>query len=898
MKTSAMIRKEFIDFFLKHDHTVVRGTPLYIPDDPTLLFTNAGMNQFKPIFLGKIKPVDRRAVNSQRCMRVSGKHNDLEEVGFSPHHHTLFEMLGNWSFGDYYKKEAITWAWDLLTNVWGLPKDKLWVTVFRDDQDVIPEDSEAADYWNNLTGIDPDKICFFGRKDNFWEMGESGPCGPCTEIHIDRGPSFCGKSHVAGHTCTVNGDCRRIVELWNLVFIQYNRIDVNTLVNLPSCHVDTGMGLERVTSVMQNAPSNYDTDLFKPIIDTVQSMAGQSDEERRSNIVSYRVIADHIRASSFLLTDGILPSNEWRGYVLRRIIRRAVRFGTKIGFSSPFLFKAADTFIDIMAPVYPELREATTHIKGMLKSEEDRFFKTLEQGLPMVMQLIKTAQQTGEVILPGADLFKLYDTFGFPLDITREIAVEAGLDLDEEGFQNEMQMQKTRARSAWKQDAAETDNSLATSLSQELTSLEFTGYDSLQEQSRVLAMISQDVRVQTASANSDNETYFIISPSPFYAESGGQVGDTGLLETPTARVRVSDTLYFSKKLPILVGHVTEGSINVGDSVVASVERDRRRAIARNHTATHLLHSALRQVIGDHVKQAGSLVQPDRLRFDFTHFSGISIDDLEAIERFVNDAILSNLRVTTETMALDEAIDSGVTALFGERYDNLVRVLRVNDLSAELCGGTHVLNTGEIGVFKILSEYGVSAGVRRIEAITGFEAWRKFRQLFSLIHNIADSLKSPVDSIGDRIERMQHRIRDLSKENMEIHSKLGRREIDGKLENPLVIEGIKVIIHDIPGMQSAQLRDLADQIKQRLVSGITILASVLENKVILIAAVTSDLTNRIHAGKLVGRVAEIVGGGGGGRPDMAQAGGSQPQKLNEALSQTPEIIASLLSKGGV
>ena len=897
MKTSHDIRREYIDFFVKRDHSIIRGTPLFIPDDPTLLFANAGMNQFKPIFLNKIEPSVKRAVNSQRCMRVSGKHNDLEEVGFSPHHHTLFEMMGNWSFGDYYKKEAITWAWKLLTEIWGLPKNKLWVTVFRDEEGIIPEDAEAADFWSELTDVDSDKIKFFGRKDNFWEMGESGPCGPCTEIHIDRGPDFCDKQNIPGHVCSVNGDCKRIVELWNLVFIQYNRINSDTLLNLPSHHVDTGMGLERVTAVMQNAPSNYDTDLFLPIIDSVQTMSGQTNEQRTQNIISYRVIADHIRAASFLLADGVMPSNEWRGYVLRRIIRRAVRFGTKIGFSTPFLCRAAESFFHIMAPVYPELRDSSSHIVSMLRSEEERFFKTLEQGLPMVNDLVASILRVHERILPGEEVFKLYDTFGFPVDITREIAKEAGLTIDETGFQTAMNAQKTRARSAWKQDTMESGEGFWSKLSREVGAITFTGYDTLQNHSTIVAIVSDDRQVPSASESDASDLFLVINPSPFYAESGGQIGDTGILETPSARVKIVNTFFATKGLPVVQGNLMEGSIKVGDKVLSSVQQERRKAIARNHTATHLLHSSLRRVLGDHVKQSGSLVTADRLRFDFSHFSSISGQDILEIEHLVNNSILANFDVTTEVMSLDEAIDSGVTALFGEKYEDSVRVLRVNNISAELCGGTHVSCTGEIGMFKILSESSISAGIRRIEAVTGFETLHRANQWVSSLQDIADTLKSPVDTIKDRVLKMQKKIRDLNREVNQLQSEMGRHEVKSKLDAPSQIGGINVIIHSIPGLQPTQLRDLADQIRQKLASGVTILGSVVDDKVFLIAAVSNDLTKTIHAGKLVSRVAEMIGGGGGGRPDMAQAGGNQPKNLPEAMEKAPAIIASMIADHG-
>ncbi|MBN1296266.1 alanine--tRNA ligase [bacterium] len=897
MKSSFDIRKEFVDFFTQHGHSYIRGTPLFIPDDPTLLFTNAGMNQFKSIFLGKTLPAIPRATNYQRCMRVSGKHNDLEEVGFSPHHHTLFEMLGNWSFGDYYKKDAIQWAWTLLTEEWGLDRSRLWVTVFKDDQNEIPEDQEAGEIWRTMTTVPEDHIRFFGRKDNFWEMGDTGPCGPCTEIHMDRGPEFCDRQHIPGHRCEVNGDCRRIVEIWNLVFIQYNRLDLHTLISLPSRHVDTGMGLERVTAILQDAPSNYDTDLFKPIITAVQTLSNQSFTNRNHHIHAYRVIADHIRAASFLLTDGVLPSNEWRGYVLRRIIRRAVRFGTKIGFSSPFLHAVATTFIKEMAPVYPELEEARSHIQSVLNAEEERFFKTLDQGLPLVNDAITSIRSHGGSILPGEDAFKFYDTFGFPLDITREIAEESGLTVDEAGFQNAMNQQKTRARTAWKAgETRSSDSDVWQHVAAHVGSISFTGYATLQENSRVRAIIDTDHTVESVS-ETNKIIGIIIDPNPFYAESGGQIGDCGRLESPSSRLKVLDTQAPIKGLAVLHCQLIDGTLRVGDSVAAHVMTPRRQAIARNHTATHLLHRALRDVLGDHVKQSGSLVTEDRLRFDFTHHSSVSPEDLLEIERRVNHQVLQDFAVETHIMPLDDALESGVMALFGERYEDQVRVVRIDSVSAELCGGTHVSRTGQIGLLKIVSEVSVAAGVRRIEAITGLKTFERLTETEALLRKIADILKSPLDHIPDRIEKYQKQIRSLSRDVEHYQYLSARQAIDDKLKNPDFIEKIPAVIQFIPGIQQVQLRDLADQVKSKLGSGLTVLATRNDDKVFLIAAVTPDLISTIHAGKLVGQVAKLVGGGGGGRPDMAQAGGSQPERIDDALRSVPGIVACMIKEKG-
>lgn len=896
MKSSFDIRKDFIDFFKQKNHCYMRGTPLFLPDDPTLLFTNAGMNQFKSIFLGNQDPQCPRAVNSQRCMRVSGKHNDLEEVGFSPHHHTLFEMLGNWSFGDYYKREAIEWAWELLTEVWKLPKDKLWVSVFRDEHGEIPEDSEAAELWANNTDIDNSRIRYFGRKDNFWEMGETGPCGPCTEIHMDRGIEFCDKQGVPGHICEVNGDCRRVVELWNLVFIQYNRTGPHELKPLPSCHVDTGMGLERVTSVLQNAASNYDTDLFMPIINAVKELSGQNSADVQSNIHAYRVIADHVRAASFLLTDGVLPSNEWRGYVLRRIIRRAVRFGTKIGFEKPFLFKAANAFIQEMSPVYPELKEAASHITSILRSEEIRFFKTLQQGLPMVNELVKSTQKTGSNQLPGDAVFKLYDTYGFPVDITREIASEANLSVDENGFAAAMEQQKERARSAWKSPEDTETDSIWYDIARKIKPVEFTGYSELKVTATILSLVHQD---KSVSSITDGHELFeaVISPSPFYAEAGGQTGDTGVLITPSSRIQVLNVSKQAGKLPVLSCKLVEGTLETGQEVTAEVAEEKRKATARNHTATHLLHKALRTVLGDHVKQSGSLVDPTRLRFDFTHYAALSQDDIQIIEQDINQMILADIELTTEILPLETALNQGVTALFGEKYDDEVRVVSVPGVSSELCGGTHVTSTGQIGLMKIISESSISAGVRRIEAVTGMNAYEKITHWETLLSTLSDSLKSSPDDIPVRVTKLLSQVKTCLREIDSLQSALAKHEIQSKLDQPMEIAGIKLVAHSIPGINASQLRDIADQVKQKINSGVAVLASTNGEKVLLLTAVTKDLTDRLHAGKIVGQIARVVGGGGGGRPDMAQAGGTKPEKVTEALDLVPEIIRQSLGVSG-
>ncbi len=890
MKTSEDIRREFIEFFIDKNHHIIKGTPLVPADDPTLLFTNAGMNQFKPIFLGRESPKYTRVVNSQRCMRVSGKHNDLEEVGFSPHHHTLFEMLGNWSFGDYYKAESIQWAWELLTKIWDLPKKDLWITVFEDESNEIPRDDGATEYWKTLTDASTDHIVFFGRKDNFWEMGETGPCGPCTEIHIDRGKDFCNRSNEPGHVCRVNGDCRRIVEIWNLVFIQYNRLPGGILEPLPQYHVDTGMGLERVTSIIQKGKSNYDTDLFLPIMDGLQELSQQTDSERAQNMISYRVIGDHIRAASFLLVDGVLPSNEWRGYVLRRVIRRAVRFGTKIGFHEPFLCKIADIFIDKMGRIYPELEDARSHICQILKLEEARFYKTLRQGLPMAEELITKTKSACSNVLPGSEVFKLYDTYGFPVDIIREIAQEQGLSVDENTYQNAMSDQKDRARTAWKSTESEKVKGPYDHILEKCIKTRFTGYETTHQESVICSLLKDGQQVSECKAG--DAVDILIDPCPFYAESGGQVGDIGLLRNDNGMIRIEKTIKISLQTHLLKGNVIHGKFSIHDAVTAQVDNAVRQSTARNHTATHLLHTALRMVLGDHVKQSGSLVTSDRLRFDFSHYAAIEPHEIDKIEEIVNMVILDNDHVLSREMSLEDALNQGITALFGEKYGEQVRVIAVGDFSSELCGGTHVQKTGDIGLFKIISESSIAAGVRRIEAITGTNSLKLMSSQKHLLQDLSQILKTPVENIIEKVERMQRQLRALLKENEDLSSKWAQFEVMSKIDHPAMINEMKVIVQHIPNVQVKQLRELSDKIKNKLGSGIVLLSTIQDEKIIFIATVTKDLISRIHAGKLVDQVARTVGGGGGGRPDMAQAGGISVEKLDDALLKVPKIIIEM------
>ncbi len=893
MRSSKDIRQGFIDFFADKSHTFVPGSPLVLPDDPTLLFTNAGMNQFKPIFLGKERARFPRAVNYQRCMRVSGKHNDLDEVGFSPHHHTLFEMLGNWSFGDYYKRDAIVWAWELLTEVLGLPEDKLYVTVFEDRKKEIPSDTESEEIWRNEIGLPPEKIIRLGRKDNFWEMGDTGPCGPCTEIHIDRGPDACQMKHVPGHVCSIESDCRRFTELWNLVFIQFNRISPQKLIALPEQHVDTGMGLERITAVLQGKANNFETDLFQPVMDKIQMLSRQSSAERKKQSAAYQVIADHARAIAFLITDNVMPSNEWRGYVLRRILRRAVRFGTKLHLQPPFLFDVIQIVIEQMGSVYPELAEARNKIQHIVNREEKQFFKTLHNGLPMVRELIEAHRRANQSILDGKEVFKLYDTYGFPVDITQDIAVEEGMTIDMQGFEAEMEIQKQRARSAWKSsDPQPAPNEIDLDFNA-IEPVKFVGYSKYSTESTIKAIVLDGK--QTDNITSPLEFDCILNPTPFYAESGGQVSDIGIIETPTTKIKVIGSKKISEKIALCRCKLLAGELRVGDTVHATIDRNHRKAVAGNHTATHLLHAALRSVLGIHVKQSGSLVAPDRLRFDFSHFKAIEPDELDAIEQMVNEWVIANETVTVQEMRLEEALKAGATALFSEKYSDPVRVVEIGSISMELCGGTHVPQTGNIGPFKLLSESSIATGIRRIEAVTGMTAVKQIIRNHALIKQVSKRLNIASDAIPERIDNLLKEVKSLTRRTEELKGKLAKAAISSSVADAVQMDGFKLVVHKAENLPGNLLRDVVDQIKYKLESGIIVAGSINNNKVLLIVAVTDDLTQRFHAGKLIKIIASKAGGSGGGRKDMAQAGSNHPEKLDEALKQAPELIRAFAQK---
>jgi alanyl-tRNA synthetase len=871
---SAEIRSAFLQYFAQHGHEVVPSSSLIPGNDPTLLFTNAGMVQFKDVFLGLDKRAYVRAASSQRCVRAGGKHNDLENVGYTARHHTFFEMLGNFSFGDYFKQDAIRFAWEFLTQTMRMPPERLWVTVYQDDD-------EAADIWLKEIKVDPKRFTRIGDKpggrqfesDNFWSMGDTGPCGPCTEIFYDHGPEIPG-----GPPGTPEEDGDRYIEIWNLVFMQFNRDASGQMAPLPKPSVDTGMGLERLAAVMQGVHSNYDIDLF---VNLIQAAANATNcNELKNN--SLKVIADHIRSCSFLIADGVVPSNEGRGYVLRRIIRRAIRHGHKLGMNQPFFHKLVRTLDAEMGEAYPELHKASGLVERVLLQEEERFAETLDQGMQILEQAIRELK--GKTI-PGDVVFKLYDTYGFPADLTNDVARERGLTLDSAGFDKAMAEQRERARSV---------KSFAVDYSHKIdidTATEFTGYDHLSDPCEVLAIYKNGETA--AELKAGEEGMVILNRTPFYAESGGQVGDTGLLLGSAGKFQVTDTQKQGHEVFGHLGSVAQGVIRQGETVQAQVDSSKRQAIRYNHSATHLMHAALRQVLGEHVQQKGSLVQADRLRFDFSHFEPIKPDQLKQIEDLVNEHIRLNHPVETQLMAQDEAIKSGAMALFGEKYGDVVRVLRMGDFSTELCGGTHVNRTGDIGLFKITQETGTAAGVRRIEAVTGQGALRYIDQEERQLNEIAQLIKGKRDEVSERVRQLLDRNRQLEKELEQLKGKLASSAGSDLVSQAQDINGIMVLAAKLEGADVKTLRDTLDQLKNKLGNAAVVLAAVQDGKVSLVAGVTKDHTKLIKAGEMVNAVAQQVGGKGGGRPDMAQAGGTNPAALDAALASVPDWVRSQL-----
>ncbi len=873
--TGNEIRQRYLEYFQKHGHRVVRSSSLIPQDDPTLLFTNAGMVQFKRTFLGEEKRDYHRATTSQKCVRAGGKHNDLENVGYTARHHTFFEMLGNFSFGDYFKEKAVDFAWDLLTNGYGLPAEKLWASVYLDDD-------EAYDLWTKRIGIPESRMVRLGEKENFWAMGDTGPCGPCSEIHLDRGEEFgCGSPD-----CDVACDCDRFLEIWNLVFMQFNRDEAGVMTPLPKPSIDTGLGLERMASVIQNVNTNFETDLILPIINRTEKLCEKPYGQDSAVDVAMKVIADHSRAAAFLIGDGVLPSNEGRGYVLRRIMRRAIRYGRNIGLMQPFLHETARVVFDIMEPAYPDLKAGSAFITNVIENEEKRFSETLDNGLRVLNDALGEIRAKGEDIVPGELIFKLYDTFGFPVDIVRDVVRDEGLHIDTDGFETRMHKQREQSRSK----IAFTGVSDAyKKLSAAGEKPEFVGYGTLSCEARVVLIVKDDTAIQTADAGDTVEV--VTTATPFYGEAGGQVGDCGTLAAPGMKMEVSDTVKDPTGIIIHKGKILEGRIQNDQTVMLTVDGERRASVAKNHTATHILHAALRHVLGDHVKQAGSMVAADRLRFDFSHFSQIEPDDLDRIEDFVNKHIQQNVPVDMQEMSMEEAVESGATALFEEKYGDRVRVISLESFSRELCGGTHTGRTGDIGLFKILSESSVASGVRRIEAVAGNKAILETQKESRILHHLGALLKDKPDGLVGRVETVLSQLKRAEKDAGQLKTKLAELQAEGDGEQSQEINGVATVIKQVPVDKPAALRELADHFKDRLGSGIVVLGAETGGKALLIVTVSKDLNGRFQAGKMIKAIAGEVGGGGGGRPDMAQAGGTQPENLSKALEKAREIIAS-------
>ncbi|MGD9850008.1 MAG: alanine--tRNA ligase [Nitrospirales bacterium] len=879
ISNSQDLRRAFVEYFADRGHTPVPSASLIPQADPSLLFTNAGMNQFKRVFLGEeIRPYVR-AVSIQKCMRAGGKHNDLENVGFTRRHHTFFEMLGNFSFGDYFKEDAIVFGWEFLTKVAGLPHDRLWVTVFRDDD-------EAHELWSKRVGVAVDRLVRLGEKDNFWQMGETGPCGPCSEILIDQGEAFgCGRS-----TCAVGCDCDRYLEIWNLVFMQFDRDASGHLNPLPKPSIDTGMGLERLAAVTQQVSSNYDSDIFLPLLSVIGEQCGRTYGTDLTPDRSMRVIADHVRAMTFLITDGVLPSNEGRGYVLRRILRRASRHGRLLGVEREFLFNVVPTVVSQMETVYPELHHMGQTVAEVVKVEEERFIGTLEQALPLLIQLLAETKRQGRTQVDGEAIFKLYDTYGFPVDLVEDAAREEGLTLDHAAYNQALDVQRDRARKTAKFSSGEVRTGLLTVL-EPFPLTQFAGYSLEQGEGMLLAMIKDEQLVKEAVQGEILE--FVLDTTPFYPEGGGQVGDHGTFVGPSSRIQVQDTVKVGKGWWLHKGQVLEGQVRVGDRLKTSVAHALRQNAAKNHTATHLMHAALREVLGPHVKQQGSLVAPNRLRFDFTHFKGLTSRHIEDIENLVNAQIRHDTPVQTGEMAIQEALKRGALAFFGDKYGDQVRVVEIGDFSKELCGGTHCRHTGEIGLFRIASESGVAAGVRRIEALTGESAIRSAQQKDTEWRELAGLLKAAPTEVLDKTKKLLVTLRETEKDLERAKQKILELEGTGNEAAIREIQGVPVLVQRVDGLSINELRTYSDKARHKVPAGLLVLGTVLEGKVSFLVIADKAVSGKVPAWKLAQHVAQQVGGSGGGRPEMAQAGGNQPENLDAALESVYPYVASQL-----
>jgi alanyl-tRNA synthetase len=874
-QTAESLRQGFIRYFQGHGHHAVPSAPLIPQADPTILFTNAGMNQFKRVFLGEEKRPYKRAVSAQKCVRAGGKHNDLENVGYTRRHHTFFEMLGNFSFGDYFKADAIFYGWDYLTKTVGLPKDRLWVTVFR-------EDDEAFKLWEKI-GVPASRIMRCGEKDNFWQMADTGPCGPCSEIHYDQGPSVPGDA-------APNGEGDRVIEIWNLVFMQFDRDAKGTLNPLPRPSIDTGMGLERLAAVAQGVYSNYDSDLFKPLLAAIGKRAGHRYGEGDIADRSMRVIADHLRAITFMIADGILPSNEGRGYVLRRILRRAARHGRLLGVAESFMGGLAGAVIEQMGKAYPELKQAAATVAEVTQGEEERFIATLDQGLPILNDMVAKAKASSQKMLPGEQAFKLYDTYGFPMDLIAESCREQGMTVDESGFQRALDEQRERARKATAFEVAAAKPSIM-ELAKTVRAAKFVGYDQLDAEAVVQAMLKGDRVIHEAMEGDEIE--LVLDVTPFYAEGGGQSGDQGVLTGPEGRVDIKETTRPAPTVVMHKGRVAAGRIGTGETVRASVHAATRHDAARNHTATHLVHAALRELLGPHVKQYGSLVAPNRLRFDFAHFRPLSSRDMDDIESLVNEQIRKNQAVKTDVMGVQEAVASGALAFFGDKYGDQVRVVSVETFSKELCGGTHCRQTGEIGVFRLVSETGVAAGVRRIECVTGSGASMQIKRLEHEVKELSELLKAPPSELVAKTKRLLTQLKDKERELEQVKLKMASGATDEATVR--TVKGIQVHAQRVDGMEGGELRTLADQIRDKLKSGVVALGGVKDDKVSLLVVVTKDLTATLKAGELIKDMAAAVGGTGGGRPEMAQAGGKNQEGLTAALDKIFALVEQSTGK---
>jgi alanyl-tRNA synthetase len=877
MMTASEIRDKFLKFFEAYGHTIVPSSSLIPKDDPTLLFTNSGMVQFKDCFLGLEDRGYTRATSSQKSVRAGGKHNDLENVGYTARHHTFFEMLGNFSFGDYFKKESIAWGWEFLTETMALPKEKLWITIYEDDD-------EAFEIWNKEMGVPAERIVRMGMESNFWMMGETGPCGPCSEILYDQGSSVgCGRPE-----CSVECDCDRHLEIWNHVFTQFDRDKDGNLNPLPRPNIDTGMGLERLAAIVQGVQSNYDTDLFTPIIQGIARISGRVHGANAEADASMRVIADHSRAVTFLIGDGVLPSNEGRGYVLRRILRRAARHGKLLGLDRPFLHEVVSIVVDTMKDAYPDLIEKESFIRKVMINEEQRFIETLDTGLRILSEEVAILMDRGEKIIPGGVVFKLYDTYGFPVDLTADIVRKDGLSLDMEGFEKAMEAQREKARESWKGSGEQAFADSYKRLSVRGIATTFIGYHGITEAtSRVTAILKKDAEVDEVSAGDNAEIF--LEETPFYGEKGGQVGDTGVISGDGYLFEVWDAQCPTDTLITHIGKMKQGTIRVGDVVNLKVDESSRRATEAHHSGTHVLNAALKKTLGDHIKQAGSSVTPERLRFDFTHFARIESEELDTIETIANDYIRRNADVDTRVLPKEEAMKTGAAAVFDEKYSDNVRVVKMGDFSMELCGGTHVSRTGDIGALKVIGESAVAAGVRRIEAVTGAEAIKYFKAVESELRRAADLLKANPMELAERIEKIQKHQKELEREIDALKGKLAAKDSADLIGKAKEIKGVNVLAAVVEAPDVKTLRDFGDKLRDKMHTGVILLGSKVEGKAMLLCMVTKDLASRYHAGNIIKAVAPVVGGSGGGRPDMAQAGGPHPENLEKALAKLEELI---------